>query len=58
MALGEIGEEITDLEIEDMIEVAQKDESDSVTFTDFLRILNESANDVIQLTEDYVRNKC
>jgi len=58
VALGEIGEEITDLEIEDMIEVAQKDESDSVTFTDFLRILNESANDVIQLTEDYVRNKC
>ena len=55
--MNEIGEDLNDSEISDMIEEATMSDDSHVTFQDFLRLLNTSASDVVELTEQYVRNK-
>ena len=55
--MEEIGEGLTDFEISEMIEEATMSDDNLVTFQDFLRLLNTSASDVVELTEQYVRNK-
>ena len=55
--MEEIGEGLTDSEISEMIEEATMSDDNLVTFQDFLRLLNTSASDVVELTEQYVRNK-
>ena len=57
LALLDVGEDIDDQEISDMINEARIGHGQSIKFTDFLRIVEDCAQDVVQLTDDYVRNK-
>lgn len=56
MALGELGENIGDDEVTEMLNEAKLTKDGAITFSEFVKILTISTKDIIKLTENYVSN--
>ena len=52
--LAELGEEIEDSEVMEMIEEAKLGKNVPITYNEFVQILSISTRDIVNLTEKYI----